>query len=141
MSEMKDALPVHYKPSDEEEYMCPRHLQYFKTKLEHWKGELYQESYETVESLQSEILTGPDMGDRATSEAETTHALRTRDRYRKLIKKIEAALGRIEDGTYGYCDETGEPIGLKRLDARPIATLSIEAQERHEKFEKTHKDH
>lgn len=141
MTEKKQSLPNNYKPTDDEEYMCARHLQYFKNKLELWKSELYKESHETVESLQSEALTGPDMGDRATSEAETTHALRTRDRYRKLIKKIESALHRIDDGTYGYCDETGEPIGLKRLDARPIATLSIEAQERHEKFERTHKDH
>lgn len=129
-----------YKPSPEEEYMCAQHLDYYKSKLENWRLELYRESSKTVDTLKHEDLHGPELGEVATREADTNYLLRTRDRYRKLIKKIDSALQRIEDGSYGYCDETGEPIGLKRLDARPIATLSIEAQEMHEKYEKSHKD-
>lgn len=129
-----------YKPSPNEEYMCARHLKYFRSKLENWRSDLCHESIKTVETLQNEELHGPELGEVATREADTSYLLRTRDRYRKLIKKIDSAIQRIEDGSYGYCDETGEPIGLRRLDARPIATLSIEAQELHEKYEKSHKD-
>ena len=129
-----------YHPSDNEDYMCDTHLDYFRNKLEGWKQDLCRESMETVENLQKEHLRGPDVTDMASLETETAYALRTRDRYRKLIKKIDSAIRRIEEGEYGYCEETGEPIGLKRLDARPIATLSIEAQENHEKYEKSHKD-
>lgn len=129
-----------YHPSTNEEYMCSNQLKYFRTKLEKWRIDLCKESMETVESLQNEHLRAPEIGEMAAREEQTMHALRTRDRYRKLIKKIDSAIQRIKNGSYGYCDETGEPIGLKRLDARPIATLSIEAQEMHEKYEKSHKD-
>lgn len=133
-------LPGNYVPSDKEDYMSDMHLEYFRRKLLNWKQELLSESMQTVEHLKEESWNEPDIGDRASVEAETTFELRTRDRYRKLIDKIDAALLRIEKKVYGYCDETGEPIGLKRLEARPIATLCIEAQERHERFEKTHSE-
>ncbi len=137
----KDAkLPNGYKPSDKEEYMSPLQLEYFHEKLLKWKSELAVESQMTVEHLRDENWNEPDLNDRASVEMETSLELRTRDRYRKLMSKIDAAIHRIEDGSYGYCEETGEPIGIKRLEARPIATLCIEAQERHERFEKSHSE-
>ena len=120
--------------------MNPRQREYFKRKLENWKEEILRESRETLENLQEESQNHPDMADRASSESDRALELRTRDRQRKLISKIDAALKRIEDGTYGYCEETGDPIGLARLDARPIATLSLEAQEMHERREKVYRD-
>jgi DnaK suppressor protein len=129
-----------YRPSEDEEFMNARQLEYFKKKLLRWKEDILRESRETVSHLQSETENHPDVADRASSETDRSLELRTRDRQRKLISKIEEALGRIEDGSYGYCEETGEPIGLARLDARPIATLSLEAQERHERRERVHRD-
>ncbi len=129
-----------YKPSDDEPFMNERQTTYFRNKLNAWKEELLRESRETISHLQDENHVLPDMADRASSETDRSLELRARDRQRKLITKIEAALLRINDRTYGYCEETGDPIGLKRLDARPIATLSIEAQERHERREKVHRD-
>lgn len=120
--------------------MNPRQREYFKQKLERWKEDILRESRETLENLQEESQNHPDMADRASSESDRALELRTRDRQRKLISKIEAALKRIEDGTYGYCEETGDPIGIARLDARPIATLSLEAQEMHERREKVYRD-
>jgi len=125
-----------YSPSEKEEYMCPKQLEYFRRKLVAWKAELLDEARETMVHLKEENLNEPDINDRATVESDTAFELRTRDRYRKLIDKIEYALSKIESNDYGYCEETGDPIGLKRLDARPIATLCIEAQERHEKYER-----
>ena len=125
-----------YKPTQKEKFMNAKMKEYFRQKLEKWKGELLKESSQTLNNLQTENEAKPDMTDRASEEIDRTFELRTRDRERKLINKIDAALRRIEDGTYGYCEETGEPIGLKRLEARPVATLSIEAQEMHEKAEK-----
>jgi len=135
-----DALVETYRPSEDEEFMNPRQREYFRRKLEAWKEELLRESRETLDNLQEESSNHPDMADRAYSESDRALELRTRDRQRKLISKINAALKRIEDGTYGYCEETGEPIGLARLDARPIATLSLEAQEMHERREKVYRD-
>ena len=120
--------------------MNPRQREYFRQKLENWKDEILRESRETLENLQEESQNHPDMADRASSESDRALELRTRDRQRKLIAKIDAALRRIEDGSYGFCEETGEPISLKRLDARPIATLSLEAQETHERREKVYRD-
>jgi DnaK suppressor protein len=120
--------------------MNPRQREYFRAKLERWKEEILRESRETLENLQEESQNHPDMADRASSESDRALELRTRDRQRKLISKIDAALKRIEDGTYGYCEETGDPIGIARLDARPIATLSLEAQEMHERREKVYRD-
>jgi DnaK suppressor protein len=120
--------------------MNAKMLAYFKKKLLDWKEELQKESGETLHNLQEEDLAAPDLADRASSETDRSLELRTRDRERKLISKIDAALQRIEDGTYGYCEETDEPISIKRLEARPIATLSLEAQERHERMERTHRD-
>ncbi len=128
-----------YRPSEKEPFMNPKQQEYFRRKLLSWRAELLKESEETLESLQEGNLQEPDMADRASAEMERAFELRTRDRARKLISKIDAALGRIEDGSYGYCEETGEPISLKRLEARPIATLSLEAQERHERMERTHR--
>ena len=133
-------LPPDYKPSADEEYMCDMHLQYFRQKLETWKKSLVNQSKDTLDELKSGGLNQPDEIDRASLEADKSIDLRTKDRARKLISKINEALERIEDGSYGYCEETGEPIGLQRLEARPIATLSIEAQERHERLEKTYDD-
>lgn len=124
-----------YRPSADEPYMNPRQLEYFRRKLEAWRDDLIQESEETLEHLRTENWQEPDPNDRATHESEATLELRTRDRYRKLIAKIDAALRRIDRGAYGYCEETGEPIGVARLEARPIATLSVEAQEAHERDE------
>ena len=129
-----------YHPSEDEEFMNERQLEYFKQKLNDWKEDILRESRETLVHLQAETENHPDIADRATSETDRALELRTRDRQRKLISKIDEALRRIEDGSYGYCEETGEPISLKRLDARPIATLSIEAQERHERRERVYRD-
>ncbi|MBQ7303992.1 MAG: RNA polymerase-binding protein DksA [Alphaproteobacteria bacterium] len=133
-------LPPDYKPSADEEYMCDMHLEYFRQKLETWKKSLVNQSKDTLEELRMGGLNQPDDVDRASLETDKSIDLRTKDRARKLINKINEAISRIEDGTYGYCEETGEPIGLQRLEARPIATLSIEAQERHERMEKTYDD-
>ena len=125
-----------YKPTQKEKFMNAKMKEYFRQKLQNWKSELLKESSQTLNNLQTENEAKPDITDRASEEIDRTFELRTRDRERKLINKIEAALRRIEDGSYGYCEETGEPIGLKRLEARPVATLSLEAQEMHEKAEK-----
>jgi DnaK suppressor protein len=129
-----------YRPTENEPFMNPRQREYFRKKLETWKEDILRESRETLENLQEESQNHPDMADRASSESDRALELRTRDRQRKLISKIDAALKRIEDGTYGYCEETGDPIGIARLDARPIATLSLEAQEMHERREKVYRD-
>jgi DnaK suppressor protein len=136
----KIVLPEGYKPSEKEEYMNPMQLEYFKLKLLSWKDELLSESRETLNHLKEENWHEADLNDRASIETDTTIELRTRDRYRKLIDKIDSAIKRIENKEYGYCEETGEEIGLKRLMARPVATLCIEAQERHENYEKQHVD-
>lgn len=134
-------VPPNYKPTEKEEYMSPVMLEYFRGKLAKWKEELLQESSETLADIANDGgMQEPDITDRASAETERALEFRTRDRYRKLINKIDSAIGRIEQGEYGYCDETGEPIGVKRLEARPIATLSIEAQERHERNERTQRD-
>ncbi len=133
-------LPDNYVPSEKEPFMNARQKEYFRRKLEDWKEEIIEESKATIAALQEENNNHPDLTDRASSESERSLELRTRDRQRKLVAKIDAALRRIEEGTYGYCEVTGEPIGLKRLDARPVATLSIEAQEAHERNEKIYRD-
>jgi RNA polymerase-binding transcription factor len=133
-------LPPNYRPSEDEEFMNPLQREYFRQKLLRWRAELLSESSGTLQHMKEESLAEPDVTDRATLETDRFTELRTRDRERKLISKIDEALQRIEDGAYGYCEETGEPIGVKRLDARPIATLSLEAQERHERMERTHRD-
>ena len=135
-----DLLDADYKPSEDEPFMNERQREYFKRKLNAWKDDILKEAKETLQHLQDENTNLPDIADRASSETDRAIELRARDRQRKLISKIDAALLRIEDGSYGYCEETGEPISLKRLDARPIATLSIEAQERHERREKVYRD-
>ena len=133
-------VPPDYQPTEKEPFMNPKQQEYFRRKLLNWRIELLKESEETLETLQQEGgAQEPDLADRASTEMERSLELRTRDRARKLISKIDAAIKRIEEGTYGYCEETGEPISLKRLEARPIATLSIEAQERHERMERTHR--
>jgi RNA polymerase-binding transcription factor len=129
-----------YKPTEEEAFMNERQREYFRRKLLAWREDILRESRETLGVLQRENENHPDVADRASSETDRAIELRARDRQRKLIAKIDAALGRLDDGSYGYCEETGEPIGLKRLDARPIATLSVEAQERHEKRERVYRD-
>ena len=129
-----------YRPSEDEEFMGPLQVEYFRQKLLRWRAELLADSAETLRNLQEESLLKPDLTDRASLETERAIELRTRDRERKLISKIDAALERLDSGTYGYCEETDEPIGIRRLEARPIATLSIEAQERHERMERTHRD-
>jgi DnaK suppressor protein len=129
-----------YRPTEDEEFMNERQLEYFRQKLLNWKDDILRESRETLTHLQSETENHPDIADRASSETDRALELRTRDRQRKLIAKIDEAIRRIEDGSYGYCEETGEPIGVARLDARPIATLSLEAQERHERRERVHRD-
>lgn len=129
-----------YRPSDKEPFMNERQREYFRAKLLNWKEEILRESRETLQHLQDENQNHPDLADRASSETDRAIELRARDRQRKLIAKIDAALQRLEDGTYGYCEETGEPIAIKRLEARPIATLSIEAQERHERRERVYRD-
>lgn len=137
---MTVTLPPDYHPSDDEAFMNESMKEYFRQKLLTWRAELLRESDETLAHLQEGGLQEPDIADRASAETDRALELRTRDRERKLIAKIDAALQRIEDGSYGYCEETGEPITIRRLEARPIATLSIEAQERHERMERTHRE-
>jgi DnaK suppressor protein len=137
---MRQDLPSDYRPSDEEEFMNPLQVEYFRQRLVSWRAELLADSSGTLRNLKEESLVKPDLTDRASLETDRAIELRTRDRERKLISKIEAALNRLETGTFGYCEETDEPIGIRRLEARPIATLSIEAQERHERMERTHRD-
>ena len=129
-----------YRPTEDEPFMNERQLEYFKQKLLNWKEDILRESRETLSHLQTDTENHPDIADRASSETDRSLELRTRDRQRKLISKIDEAMRRIEDGSYGYCEETGEPIGVARLEARPIATLSLEAQERHERRERVHRD-
>lgn len=133
-------LSRNYRPKESEPFMNSRQREYFRLKLLKWKEDILLESRETLKNLQNESAQHPDMADRASDETDRSIELRTRDRQRKLIAKIDAALKRLDDGRYGYCEETGEPISLRRLDARPVATLSIEAQERHERREKIHRD-
>jgi DnaK suppressor protein len=133
-------FPDGYRPSEDEPFMNERQIEYFRNKLLQWKEDILRESRETLSHLQLETENHPDLADRASSETDRALELRTRDRQRKLISKIDEALRRIEDGSYGYCEETGEPITLARLEARPIATLSLEAQERHERRERVHRD-
>ncbi|QXX73237.1 RNA polymerase-binding transcription factor DksA [Methylovirgula sp. HY1] len=135
-----ETIDADYRPSEDEPFMNDRQRDYFRRKLNGWKEDILRESRETLAVLQNENENLPDLADRASSETDRAIELRARDRQRKLIAKIDAALGRLDDGTYGYCEETGEPISLKRLDARPIATLSIEAQERHERRERVYRD-
>jgi DnaK suppressor protein len=130
----------HYRPNDAEPFMNERQREYFRKKLLAWRDDILREARETLQHLQDESQNHPDFADRASSETDRAIELRARDRQRKLIAKIDAAIQRIEEGTYGFCEETGEPISLKRLDARPIATLSIEAQERHERRERVYRD-
>ncbi|MGE3867777.1 MAG: RNA polymerase-binding protein DksA [Hyphomonadaceae bacterium] len=137
---MRSAASDTYKPSDKEPFMNDRQREYFRRKLLDWKNVILEESRVTIANLQVDTVSEPDLADRATSETDRSLELRTRDRQRKLIAKIDAAIRRIDDGTYGYCEETGEPIALSRLEARPIATLSLEAQERHERRERVHRD-
>ena len=139
-AEMASTVTKEYRPSDDEPFMNERQLEYFRRKLIAWKDEILEESRSTIATLQQDTVAEADLADRATSETDRALELRTRDRQRKLIAKIDEALRRIEDGSYGYCEETGEPISLSRLDARPIATLSLEAQERHERRERIHRD-
>lgn len=133
-------LPGDYHPSEDEEFMNDRQVEYFRQKLQNWRDDLLDESRSTVTTLQDGTRNIPDVTDRASEETDRALELRTRDRQRKLIAKIDQALRRVEEGEFGYCDVTGEPISLKRLDARPIATMSLEAQERHERREKVHRD-
>ena len=137
---MSPKLPADYRPSENEEFMGPLQVEYFRQKLLRWRAELLADSSGTLRHLQEESLLKPDLTDRASLETERAIELRTRDRERKLISKIDAALGRLDSGTFGYCEETDQPIGIRRLEARPIATLSIEAQERHERMERTYRD-
>lgn len=140
MNEARPFVPPDYRPTDEEPFMNPVMRAYFRQKLLFWRGEILREAGETLQNLQDDNLHEPDLADRATLETDRGLELRTRDRQRKLISKIDAALRRIEDGSYGYCEETDEPISIRRLEARPIATLSLEAQERHERLERTQRD-
>jgi DnaK suppressor protein len=138
---MSVSLPPDYRPSDDEPFMNPMMLEYFRLRLLRWQSELLHESNETLASMAVDGgMQEPDLADRASAETDRALELRTRDRERKLLSKISAALLRIEDGSYGFCEETGDPIGVKRLEARPIATLSLEAQERHERMERTQRD-
>jgi DnaK suppressor protein len=136
----KIVLGEGYRPTEDEPFMNERQRDYFRRKLIAWKDEILREASETIQTLQSENDNHPDLADRASSETDRSIELRARDRQRKLISKIDSALSRINDGSYGYCEETGEPISLRRLDARPIATLTVEAQERHERREKIYRD-
>ncbi|APZ54919.1 RNA polymerase-binding protein DksA [Salipiger abyssi] len=133
-------LPDDYRPAEDEPFMNERQLEYFRRKLIAWKNDILAESRDTIEALQEATRNIPDVTDRASEETDRAIELRTRDRQRKLVAKIDSALRRIDEGEYGYCEVTGEPISLKRLDARPIATMSLEAQERHERREKVHRD-
>jgi DnaK suppressor protein len=137
---MASTVTKEYRPKEDEPFMNERQRDYFRKKLLAWKDEILEESRGTIATLQQDTVAEADLADRATSETDRGLELRTRDRQRKLINKIDQALRRIEDGTYGYCEETGEPISLSRLEARPIATLSLEAQERHERRERVHRD-
>ena len=129
-----------YRPSEKEKFMSAKQREFFRRRLLGWRDELVRDAQGTIQNLQEDDGQAPDIADRATTESERSIELRARDRQRKLVAKIDAALGRIEDGSYGFCDDTGEPIGLKRLEARPIATLSIEAQERHERRERVYRE-
>ncbi len=133
-------LPEDYRPAEDEPFMNDRQLEYFRRKLLIWKQELLDQSAETIDNLQESARSVPDLADRASEETDRALELRTRDRQRKLVSKIDSALRRIENGEFGYCEVSGEPISLKRLDARPIATMTLEAQERHERREKVHRD-
>jgi DnaK suppressor protein len=133
-------LPEDYRPSDDEPFMYPIHQAYFRAKLQKWKDDIVRETMETLQVLHADTQQHPDLADRATHETDRALDLRARDRQRKLVSKIDSALRRISDGSYGYCADTGEPISLKRLDARPVATLSLEAQERHERRERVYRD-
>jgi DnaK suppressor protein len=135
----RPVLPPDYRPSEDEAFMNPMQREYFRQKLLRWRAELLAESSGTLRHMKDDSLAEPDIGDRATLETDRSRELRTRDRERKLVAKIDEALTRIEDGSYGYCEMTDEPIALRRLEARPIATLSLEAQERHERRERTHR--
>lgn len=137
---MISTIPPDYRPTDEEPFMSELMLEYFRQELSAWKEELLQDADLTLQHLQEDTVKSADLGDRASAETGRSLELRTRDRARKLVMKIDDALRRIEDGSYGFCVETGDPIGVQRLEARPVATLSLEAQERHEKLEKTHRD-
>jgi DnaK suppressor protein len=137
---MAATITQDYRPSDDESFMNDRQREYFRRKLLQWKDEIIEESRSTIASLKEDTVSLPDLADRATSETDRAVELRTRDRQRKLVSKIEDALRRLDEGTYGYCEETGEPISLSRLEARPIATLSLEAQEAHERRERVHRD-
>lgn len=137
---MSELIDLNYRPTEDEPFMNERQKSYFRAKLVAWKNDILREARETLDALQQENANHPDLADRASSETDRAIELRARDRQRKLISKIDAAMSRIDEGTYGFCEETGEPISLKRLDARPIATLSIEAQERHERREKVYRD-
>ena len=136
----KEFLHEGYRPSEDEAFMNENQVEYFREKLLDWKKSILSESKDTIKGMKEETRNIPDVADRASEETDRALELRTRDRQRKLISKIDAALRRIDDGSYGYCEESGEPISLKRLDARPIATLSVEAQERHERRERDHRD-
>jgi DnaK suppressor protein len=137
---MADGMSGTYRPNEDEPFMNDRQREYFRSKLNAWKAEILREAQDTIVNLQAENENHPDLADRASSETDRAIELRARDRQRKLIAKIDLALSRLDDGSYGFCEETGEPISLKRLDARPIATLSVEAQERHERREKVYRD-
>jgi DnaK suppressor protein len=137
---MSELIDLDYRPTEDEPFMNERQKSYFRAKLVAWKNVILRDARDTLVALQQENANHPDLADRASSETDRAIELRARDRQRKLISKIDAALGRIDEGTYGFCEETGDPISLKRLDARPIATLSIEAQERHERREKVYRD-
>ncbi len=137
---MAVTLPPNYRPSEDEPFMNDQMREYFRLKLMRWRDELMRETGETISHLQEESLASPDLADRASSETDRALELRTRDRGRKLLSKIDDALERIDEGSYGYCEETEEPISIRRLEARPIATLSVEAQERHERIERTQRD-
>ena len=136
----KEFLKDNYRPSEDEPFMNEDHVEYFRSKLLDWKKSILSESKDTIKGMKEETRNIPDVADRASEETDRALELRTRDRQRKLISKIDSALRRIDDGSYGYCEETGEPISLRRLDARPIATFSVEAQERHERRERDHRD-
>jgi len=133
-------LPEDYRPAEDEPFMNDKQTEYFRRKLVDWKNDILTDSKDTIEGLQDNTRNIPDVADRASEETDRALELRTRDRQRKLVAKIESALRRIDEGEYGYCEVTGEPISLRRLDARPIATMSLEAQERHERREKVHRD-
>ena len=137
---MPPKLTKNYRPSEKEPFMNAKQREYFRQRLSQWRGELLRETSQTLQNLQEDSLQAPDIADRASAETDRAVELRTRDRERKLVQKIDEALNRIEQGQFGYCEETGEPIGLRRLEARPIATLSLEAQEQHERMERVHRD-